>query len=175
MTTVELVKILGPAFLVFIAAWLPVWYFLKNEQKRRQAEALFNQQKIFTPVQIQAYERMILLLERISPQSLVLRTQNANMSASDLQQALLKSVRKEFEHNMAQQLYVSDKAWEMIKTAKETIVKKINHSAVKVKPENPAIQLSKLILESHIAIDKDPAQEAITYLKKEMRYLFAKV
>jgi hypothetical protein len=135
-------------------------------------EAILNNQKLITPIRLQAYERMVLMLERISPQSLVLRTQKPNMTNQALQAALLKNIRSEFEHNMAHQLYISDKAWEMIKTAKENLLKLINQNAISIKSDGPAIQLSKNILEKMLDSDKDPTQKAILYLKSEIRSLF---
>ena len=168
----EIVKYTLPAFIVFLTAYLMLSKLINNEDRRRKIEAVLNNQKVITPIRLQAYERMILMLECISPQSLVLRSQKPKMTNQQLQSALLKNIRSEFEHNMAHQLYISDKAWELIKVAKENLLKLINQNAIGLKPSDPAINLSKYILEKMLQEDKDPTQKAILYLKSEIRELF---
>lgn len=168
----ELLKYTIPALIVFLTAYLILTKLISNEDKRRKVETILNNQKMLLPIRLQAYERMILMLERLSPQSLVIRTQKPNMTNQDLQSALLKSIRSEFEHNMAHQLYISDAAWEMIKSSKENLIRLINQNAISLKSDGPAIQLSKYILEKILDSDKDPLQKAILYLKTEIRTLF---
>lgn len=168
----QILMITIPALLVFATAWLVMYKFISNENKNRKVQVVLDNQKIITPIRVQAYERMILFLERVSPQSLVIRTQKPNMTNLELQNALLKAIRLEFEHNMAHQLYISDKAWEMVKHAKENLVKTINQNAIRVKPDAPAIQLSKLILEKMMETEDESSQKAINYLKSEIRQLF---
>lgn len=169
---IEILKYTIPAFIVFLTAYFVLDKLVKNERDQRKVQVVLNNQKTITPIRIQAYERMILFLERISPQSLVLRTQKKGMKNQELQNALLKTIRFEFEHNMAHQLYISDKAWEMVKTAKENLIKLINQMAIGVKPDGPAIQLSQLILEKMLDKKKDPTLDAISYIKSEIRTLF---
>ena len=161
-----------PALFVFLATYLVMSKMVKSEQLRLKAENVLNNQKYITPIRLQAYERMVLLLERISPQSLVMRTQRQNISNQDLQSLLLKTIRSEFEHNMAHQLYISDKAWEMVRMAKEDCIKFINQTALQTKPDDNSLQLCKLILEKLLDRDLDPTTKAINYLKEEIRTLF---
>ncbi|MBO7497239.1 MAG: hypothetical protein J6T98_11870 [Salinivirgaceae bacterium] len=161
-----------PALFVFLATYLVMSKMVKSEQLRLKAENVLNNQKYITPIRLQAYERMVLLLERISPQSLVMRTQRQNISNQDLQSLLLKTIRSEFEHNMAHQLYISDKAWEMVRMAKEDCIKFINQTALQTKPDGNSLQLCKLILEKLLDRDLDPTTKAINYLKEEIRTLF---
>lgn len=168
----EILKYTIPALIVFFTAYLILGRLFDNEDKRRKVEAILDNRKLITPIRLQAYERMILMLERISPQSLVLRSQKPHMTNQQLQSALLKNIRSEFEHNMAHQLYISDKAWNLIKIAKENLTKLINQNAIGLKPTDPAINLSKHILEKILQVDKDPTQKAILFLKDEIRELF---
>jgi CRISPR/Cas system CMR subunit Cmr4 (Cas7 group RAMP superfamily) len=168
----EVLKYTLPAVFVFVATYLVIYKFLANERHKLRSEAILNNQKIITPIRLQAYERMILFLERISLNSLVIRTQRPNITSQELQNLLLKNIRSEFEHNMAHQLYISDKAWEMVRSAKENCVKYINQTALQVKPDGPSIQLSKLILENMLDTEKEPTSKAISYLKTEIRELF---
>jgi len=168
----EILKYTLPALFVFLATYLVMSKMVKSEQLRLKAENVLNNQKYITPIRLQAYERMVLLLERISPQSLVMRTQRQNMTNQELQSSLLKTIRSEFEHNMAHQLYISDKAWEMVRMAKEDCIKFINQTALQTKPDGNSLQLCKLILENTMDRDLDPTTKAINYLKEEIRTLF---
>lgn len=168
----EILKYTLPALFVFLATYLVMSKMVKSEQLRLKAENVLNNQKFITPIRLQAYERMVLLMERISPQSLIMRTQRQNITNQELQSVLLKTIRSEFEHNMAHQLYISDKAWEMVRMAKEDCIKFINQTALQTKPEDNSLQLCKLILENTMDRDLDPTTKAINYLKEEIRTLF---
>lgn len=168
----EILKYTLPALFVFLATYLVMSKMVKSEQLRLKAENVLNNQKFITPIRLQAYERMVLLMERISPQSLIMRTQRQNITNQELQSALLKTIRSEFEHNMAHQLYISDKAWEMVRMAKEDCIKFINQTALQTKPDGNSLQLCKLILENTMDRELDPTTKAINYLKEEIRTLF---
>jgi len=168
----EILKYTLPALFVFLSTYLVLAKLLNNERKRLQTEVTLNNQKYITPIRLQAYERMELLLERISPQSLVLRTHKQGITNQEMQNILLKNIRMEFEHNMAHQLYISDKAWEMVRMAKEDCIKFINQTALQTKPDGNSLQLCKLILEQMLNRELDPTTKAINYLKEEIRTLF---
>lgn len=171
-TVLEILKYTLPALIVFITTYLVLNKLINSDQHKRKTEVLLNNQKIITPIRIQAYERMVLFLERIAPQSIVLRIQNPKMTNVELQTALLRTIRTEYEHNMAHQLYVSDRAWELVKRAKENLTKEINQTVLQVKPDGPSIQFSKLLLERMLDNDKDPTRNAIVHLKGEIRELY---
>ena len=124
------------------------------------------------PVRLQAYERSILLLERISPESMIMRVSRPGFSARQLQQELLSNITSEFEHNIAQQTYLSTEAWDKIKAAKNQIIHLVNETASEVKPEAKGPTLGKLILERLTELNTPPSQAAIDYLKKEVKSLF---
>ena len=107
----ELLKIVLPSIFVFLAGYLAIERLLREETKRRKAELTQNNQKITIPVRLQAYERLVLYLERISPESLLIRVNQPNLTNKKLQAKLLQNIRAEWEHNLSQQLYVSNNAW----------------------------------------------------------------
>ncbi len=168
----EILKYTIPAFIVFLTAYLLIRTFLRNEEKRRSFEIAINQKENTLPLRLQAYERLILYLERISPDSLVMRISRTNISVGQFQNELVSSVRTEFEHNLAQQIYVSSPAWEKVKSAKNSIVKLINESATGMNPQANGLTLGKKILENAIELQSSPALEAIEFLKKEVRENF---
>ncbi|MBT3206825.1 MAG: hypothetical protein HN704_10880 [Bacteroidetes bacterium] len=166
-TFLEILKYILPSIIVFLTAYFILKAQLDNFEKRSRFELKLENQKIVTPVKLQAYERLILLLERVSPETLIVRVSITGKTNQQLQNELLRNIRAEFEHNLSQQLYVSVKAWEIVINARESIVKQINTFALKVKPNSPAIELSKEILESQINIKHLPARLAIDFLKNE--------
>jgi hypothetical protein len=115
---------------------------------------------------------MILFLERISPESLIMRVNKPGYTCQQLQSELTNTIRSEFEHNLSQQLYVSAGAWEMLKIARGRTIQLINMTAEKVQKDSPSINLSKAILESIVDQERAPATDAINFIKKEFTQLF---
>jgi hypothetical protein len=171
-TILELLKYILPALIVFFTAYFSIRILIKNDQKRRDFEIMVKNKNVITPIQLQAYERLTLFLERISPDALVMRLNKENLTSQQLQNEILKTIRAEFEHNVSQQVYISSKAWEMIKHAKERTIKLINTTATTVKPDTPAIHLSKAVLEKVAEQDEIATRAAIEYLKQEVRNYF---
>lgn len=154
ITLENLMFFLAPALLVGIAVYLVLNKLLSAEAERRRVETITESRKITIPMRLQAYERLVLFLERITPDSLVLRTQQAKMQSKDLHLALLIGVRSEFEHNLSQQLYVSANAWEAVRAAKESIIIHINSLAENVSPDSPSIDYARLLVEEYIGGEK---------------------
>lgn len=170
---IELLKIIIPAGAVFAAAYFLVKRFLDNEQKRREHELRKASQSNMTPLKLQAYERVVIFLERINPNSLVIRVNKNGMSARQLQMELVTAVKSEFEHNLSQQIYMSSGAWEMIKNAKEEITKLINVSSSKVAADAPSNELAMMILNISANLDRKlPSELAIEYVKREITQTF---
>ena len=127
---------------------------------------------ITLPLRLQAYERMCLFLERITPNNLLLRLVPSAMSALELQQILLHEIREEYNHNAAQQMYISIAAWEQITNAMNETVSVINQSASEIQGEAPPADLAKKIFSHVIEKEVQPASHAIKVLKEEIRTLF---
>ncbi|MFM8432915.1 MAG: hypothetical protein ACKOA1_08975 [Bacteroidota bacterium] len=119
------------------------------------------------PLKLQAYERLILFLERISPNSLLVRVQQGASTSQSLHLELLVTIRTEFEHNLSQQLYVSDEAWTKVCEAKDEIVEMVNDAYRSVGPNASGVQLSARIFEHVMGLDVLPTHKTISILKKE--------
>ena len=168
----EICLMVIPAAAVFFVSFTLIKRFLENEAKRRTVEMRMNNQQLTTPIRLQAYERIVLFLERISPNSLVMRVHMNGMSAHLLHTELLKSIRTEFDHNLSQQIYLSASAWEMVKTAKDETTKLVNIAASKVKPDATGMELSQMIIQISGKLNKLPTQVAVDVIKKEINQLF---
>ena len=130
------------------------------------------QTDIILPIRLQAYERMCIFLERISPGSLLLRLVPAASNALELQQIMLNDIREEYNHNVAQQMYMSNNAWDKINNAMNEIVADINNASSEVTPEAPASDLAKKIFSNVIQKEIEPAAHALKVLKEEIRQIF---
>ncbi|HQI69761.1 MAG TPA: hypothetical protein PLT47_03365 [Bacteroidales bacterium] len=168
----DILKYTIPSGIVFATAFFILRAFLQNGTQKKLLELKLSNQNVITPVRLQAYERVILLLERISPSSLILRVARPGMSAVELQAALLQTVRDEFEHNLSQQIYLSGTAWDMTRNAKEEMIKIVNLASARLNGDATAADLGSVILELAMAKDKLPVNMAIDYIKKEARQLY---
>lgn len=167
----DLAKIVLPALMVFLTAFFVLKSYLENEQKQKTLELKSDRKKIALPLQLQAYERLALFLERISPENLIMRTNSPELNAISLHNALIQSVRMEYEHNLSQQIYISNEAWTLIKNAKEDVVRIINTSASKMNANASAIDLSTVVFEETLKSKDSVLNKALIYLKNEGRKL----
>ena len=164
----DILKITLPALLVFLTAWIILRNMMRNDSEKRRQEVILQGNRTVTPIKLQAYERIVLFLERISPESLLMRVSSPDMTVSQLQSALLASIRSEFEHNLSQQIYMSPQAWEVVRNARSNIIKIINSEAERIKGDAPGIELSKLLLGRIMEMEHDPARAAIDFIKGEV-------
>jgi len=169
MEIIEIIKYIAPSIIVFLTSYLIIRVFLEKDERKRRFELNLNNQKLITPLKLQAYERVILFLERTAPEALIIRVQASNMTARDLQSALLVTIRTEFEHNLSQQIYISNDAWEATKMAKESIVKLINAASMRMNENAKAMELSKTIIEMYMTIEDSPTNKAIKIVKNEIQ------
>lgn len=153
-----------------------VYLFLKRQSQKEQVnlevELKKQRQEFFLPNRVDAYERAILLMERLHPNSLVMRLNNPSLPATIMHAEFLKTIREEFDHNITQQLFISPIAWKLIRDSKEELVKLINLAASQVQENATAIELSAKIFELVAQLEKLPSEVATEFLKKEFQELF---
>ncbi len=178
-TILEILKFTVPSVIVGIIVYfiikqnnVSVSNFLKQEIIKKQLELNSNNISQIIPIKINAFERVTLFLERITPNNLILRIEHTSMNVSQFQEALLKTIRKEFEHNLSQQIYISNAGWKLVNKAKEEVIQVVNSSASELQSNDSAIELSKLIINNSIARNYYPTQKAIEKIKSEVIDLF---
>ena len=93
----DILMITIPALIVFFTAWVLLRNLLKNDQDKRRLELVLQNSRTVTPIKLQAYERIVLFLERISLESLLVRVSSTDMTAQQSSPALLSAIRSEFE------------------------------------------------------------------------------
>ncbi len=168
----DLLKIILPAAIVLYAMYLAINTMLQKANERNLIELKGKNKEIVLPLRLQAYERMCLYLERISPEQLIKRVQQGDQNVAELQYLLLNEVREEFNHNLSQQVYMSVDAWESVKTAKEELIMTINQSARTLEAEEKSIVLVKLIYEQALSKANDSIDYSLRLLKEEIQREF---
>lgn len=169
---IEFGKILIPAALVLYAVYLTVRSFIIKEIELKKLEIRTRSIETILPARLQAYERMTLFLERIAPQNLLIRLNNPGFTARDFQRVLLDEIRNEYNHNVSQQVYMSEEVWNQVRNAKEDLVMAINDAASAIPAEATSIELSKKIFELIMSKQVDLIGLALSELRKEIQQTF---
>lgn len=159
------------------ASVIYVVYIMLKKQGEKEISALTMQlkkerQSSFLEPRVDAYQRAVLLMERISPNNLIMRLYNPSLNAIEFQTALLETIRKEYEHNLAQQIFVSLSGWEMVKSSKEETIKIVNIAARQIGEGASATELSAKIFEIVAEVGELPTEITIKQLKAELQRLF---
>ena len=168
----EMLKYIVPLVVVFAFIYFILNNYLEENFKLRSLDLKLQNQEAITPIRMQAYERVVVYLERISPSALIMRIHKTGMSSRLLHAEMIKSIRSEYDHNIAQQIYMSNASWELVKSAKEEMIKLINTSAHKVNEHADGVELCKVLLDVTMNVEKLPTQIALEYVKKEIRQSF---
>ncbi len=164
------VAYLLPAIVVGIISY----YFFKghtaNEEGRRRYLIQKEAQAKTLPSRLQAYERLTLLMERIDPNRLLIRVKPFSDHVDEYEQLLIKNIDQEFDHNVTQQIYVSQECWNLVQAAKNATIHIIRQAAMHEKAKD-ADALRDFLLRNFME-EITPSQKALAYIKKEVHELF---
>lgn len=139
-----------------VSAYITWLKLVKNERKA----ATDNTASV--NMQLQAYERLLLLADRIALPNLISRVNVPGVSAKDMQQILIGNIKEEFNHNISQQVYVSADAWTAIKTLKDQNMLVVNQFANALAPEATGLDLNKRLLEYAMSDPKGNVHEMVS-------------
>lgn len=165
----KILEILSYTLPSVITGGVAYYFFVKHvghEEKRRHFQLLKENQKQSFPLRLQAYERLVLFLERINPPKLLLREIPKSEDPSIYLQQLINSIEQEFEHNLSQQIYMTDKCWTIILTAKNATLQLLRN-----KTASTTVKTSDNLIESVLKEglkDSFPSINAITFIKTEV-------
>jgi hypothetical protein len=159
-----------------IIVFLIGFYVVKNYLDRMKMIGLLELKKTSQahtlPLRLQAYERIILFIERLNPANMLLRLYVPEISASEMHQLIISEIRTEFQHNISQQLYTSNQTWIIVKRLKDDTLVLVN-SAFKSLPEHASsLELNKAILIHLSKLEEDPYDTALTIIKQDIQQLF---
>ena len=169
---IEISKYLAPLIVLLIAVLLILKHFSDKEKHKNKFETIQANNKLITPIRLQAYERIVLLLERIKPDAMALRLHQSNLTAIQMQILMLGTVRKEFNHNLSQQLYITPESWEAIVNAKEQISRLINLTGTTMEKEAGSGEFTRTLIETYNDFEKKPIENSLIILKKEALMFF---
>jgi hypothetical protein len=124
-TFLEILKYILPALVVFVTVYYLMRTYINGQLNLQRIKYQEENRKFSVPLRLQAYERLILLCERISVESLLLRLRTKEMNATELKNVMMLAVKQEYDHNLSQQLYVSAKLWEILTLAKNQVLDQI--------------------------------------------------
>ncbi len=167
----EVLKYTIPALVVFLSVYFILKQYLASQYELKALELRNKYSKNAIPLKLQAYERLLLFCERISIPNLIMRLKTRNMTAEALQNAMMISVQKEYEHNMAQQLYASQQLWDIISLAKNDILSIINNQSSKVSSQESANVLTDSLFAQLKQMKSSPLDLAIQAIKEETKII----
>ena len=157
-----------PALVTGVIAFLFFREHTDNENNRRNFILKESIQKESLPIRLQAYERLTLFLERISPQNLLKRVSPISQEIEDYKSLLTQTVEQEYEHNLSQQIYVSDPCWRIVSAAKNSTIQTI--VSFKNKDVSTANDIRPLLLD--ILLNNEvTAEMALNFLNEEVSIL----
>ncbi len=162
----ELVLYTLPAIITGLVAYYFFKEHTKNEDGRRRFLLHKDMQVTAMPLRLQAYERMALFLERITPSKLLIRVAPTSSSKEDYEALLVASIEQEFEHNLSQQIYISDECWNVITAAKNATIQLIRKASL-LEKTNTANKLREVVL-TEMMERQSPSSAALSYIKKEV-------
>ncbi|ODS81798.1 MAG: hypothetical protein ABS46_10615 [Cytophagaceae bacterium SCN 52-12] len=168
----SLVTIVICVLIVTAGSYMSIRAIVKSYTEKKVWEHRIAHQQLITPLRIQAGERMCLFLERITPNNLIVRLSSSATTALELHQLLLREIREEFNHNVAQQIYIGTDTWDIIRNAKEEVITIINLASQDVAKDASAGELAREIMKRVIAQESSATSIALATLKKEMQELF---
>ena len=156
-----------PALIVGLVSFYSMKTLIKNEVLKQKYHLLKANQKEALPLKLQAYERITLLLDRISTDKLLVRISPTGEDANSYKNLLIATINQEFEHNLTQQIYVSDDCWSTVISAKNTVISQL-HSLGKEEVTN-ADEYRKLGLTKYT---ESPTQVAQAFVRSEVGTVF---
>ncbi|NHM01400.1 DUF7935 family protein [Flavobacterium difficile] len=144
--------------------------FFKNEEYKRKFELLRENQHQSLPIKLQAYERIVLFLERINPINLMMRVEPNDLDATNYATFLIHNIQTEYEHNIAQQIYITQDSWEIVMKAKNSIITQIRQTSIngEVKTGN---ELRTFLL-TELTQTESASAVAISFIKEELKRVF---
>lgn len=161
---IELLAYTLPAVITGLVAYYFFAQHTKNEEGRRRYLIHKEAQKNAMPIRLQAYERLVLFLERINPSKLLIRVAPHSSDKNDYEEYLIAQIEQEYEHNLTQQIYISGEAWDVIMTAKNATIQMIRKAGMGADSAN---KMREAIL-TDLFDKQSPSSVAVAYLKNEV-------
>lgn len=173
MDTTKIIELLSYTLPAIVTGLVAYYFFdlhTKNEEGRRRYLLNKEAQKNALPLRLQAYERMSLYMERINPTKLLIRIAPISNDKNDYENLIITQIEQEFEHNLTQQIYMSDECWTIIVTAKNATIQMIRKANMSDRVDN-ADKLREIVL-NDLMEKQSPSNAALAYIKNEVGQLW---
>jgi len=173
MDSTKILELLSYTIPAIVTGLVALYFFklhTKNENNRRNYLLRKDKQNVALPLRLQAYERMALFLERISPNKLLVRVSPTSTDKVAYLRKLINTVESEFEHNLAQQIYITDDCWNVIKTAKNATLN-LAREAMTAGENKDAKAMREDILQQLVE-KESPSNTALSFIKNEVKKIF---
>ncbi len=154
------------AFYQFIKSDVQRFFDIRTNELNKESRASL------LPLRLQAHERLIIFVERINPANLLIRLHQKGIGIKELQNLIVNDVKSEFQHNIAQQLYVNSSSWNVIRKLKDDTIGMINNAVQGLPGTATGVDLSKKVLQHMTTIAENPYDLTIDHLKKDIQGLF---
>tara|TARA_R110002126_G_scaffold81815_4_gene201259 strand:+ start:460 stop:981 length:522 start_codon:yes stop_codon:yes gene_type:complete len=169
-TITEIIAFTLPSLITGAVAYYLFDSHFKDQQNTRRWLLQKDNQSATLPIRLQAYERMTLLMERINPSQLMVRINPVSEDKNEYRNFVIAQIEQEFEHNLAQQIYISNECWSVIVTAKNATIQMIRLATQHEKVTN-ADSLRELVI-SDLLQKASPSSAALAYLRNEVSQLW---
>lgn len=173
MESIQVIELLSytlPAVVTGIVAYYFFDLHTKNEEGRRRYLLHKEAQKNALPLRLQAFERMTLYMERINPTKLLIRIAPLSQDKNDYENLIIAQIEQEFEHNLTQQIYISDECWTILVTAKNATIQMIRKANMSDRVDS-ADKLREVLL-NDLMEKQSPSSAALAYIKNEVGQLW---
>ena len=167
LVLMDVIKTSVPALIVFLTVYYLIKQFFKNQTEIAYHKQLAEQGESTKNIKLQAFERLMLYCDRMDIVNMAMRLNTSEMTSEHLMQAMLISIQKEYEHNVAQQIYVSDTLWQVISQAKSSTVQLISSAFQTVEKTSSSIDLLEAVSKKMDSVQLNPADQAKRALRSE--------
>ena len=167
----EILKLtLAGVGVVYVAFYLLKPYLDKSEHLQlMELKKTISSQTL--PLRLQAYERIVLFVERVNPANMLVRLSGTDASAAELHGVVVSEIRNEFQHNISQQIYVSDRAWTIVKRVKDDTLSVVTNAVKALPADATGLDLSKTILAHLSHLEDNPYDIALKIIREDMEGL----
>ncbi|MBM3937062.1 MAG: hypothetical protein FJ333_00190 [Sphingomonadales bacterium] len=157
-----------PALLVFFTAQYMMKQHIANSVQLVKTEILKTNLNTFTPLKLQAYERIALFLERTSIPALIQSYAQAGQSARGFAAAAIHAIKEEYSYNVSQQIYVSTQMWTLVKAIKEQHIQLFQNISASLPADATAADLSQKLIEYLQSMEIQPQDRGLEFMKNEI-------
>ncbi|MDA8693297.1 hypothetical protein N9L92_04480 [Saprospiraceae bacterium] len=167
----EIIKYTLPSLIVFATSYYILKQYIDSQYNMKAMEAKSKYRKDAIPLKLAAYERLLLLCDRIHLPNLILRLNDRGMNAMELKNAMIISIQQEYEHNLAQQLYTSQQLWDIITLAKNDLMSIVTNVSQQYTDSDKSNDLAHAIIKEYGGLEKNPLKFAIGAIKEEAKII----